>query len=582
MAEQWGKRARHLRDDRDKGLAAKARSSQVEAPKHPAVSDLLDKQRAGGNRATSRSVVQTKLTVGPAGDRHERQADKVAGDVMRNLNRQPVQRQEEEELQMKPLVQRQEEEEELMMKRAERVVGMEGGSLDADTDSRIQQAKGRGRPLDDNLRSSMEGAFGTDFSKVRVHDDDNAHDTNRALQAKAFTTGSDIFFRQGDYNPSTESGQRLVAHELTHVVQQGGGSAKVQRARTLPGREHEENLLAGGKSSDAYRGDTNAGEMPEMEAMPGVRPGAEAAEQLEAGSADRAERDSFGRRGVFGDAHSRALNRAKATAEGIEDRDRGGRWKRYLGSIEGGLQGAGDEKTSAAMMDANPLRKTSMKRTAKAANKAQTRTKGAVDYMTERQEKTWLLSKLHQKINPNAREKVVGANPLAMKIKAEDKGIKRGAKKASNVVTGLVTRPGQTVAGLRALANTKKQARMEKRLEKAGTRAFKKSPHYAAAKQNLRELQGVEPGVSKKALHGYAEISGQKLAGKATERWNPDYRSRAQKKKTEAAEAKMAGKRGRDIEDLRAQAMAEAEQINAAQAARKEEEEAKHQEHAEQ
>jgi hypothetical protein len=69
----------------------------------------------------------------------------------------------------------------------------------------------------------MENAFGADFGGVRVHTDSTSDTMNRAIQARAFTTGKDVFFRQGEYNPSSRNGQELLAHELTHVVQQTGG-----------------------------------------------------------------------------------------------------------------------------------------------------------------------------------------------------------------------------------------------------------------------------------------------------------------------------------------------------------------------
>jgi hypothetical protein len=69
----------------------------------------------------------------------------------------------------------------------------------------------------------MERSFGADFSGVRVHADAEADSLNRSVQARAFTTGHDLFFRRGEYNPQSRSGQELIAHELTHVVQQNGG-----------------------------------------------------------------------------------------------------------------------------------------------------------------------------------------------------------------------------------------------------------------------------------------------------------------------------------------------------------------------
>ncbi len=219
-------------------------------------------QQGYGNAYAQRVVqrlrqerIQAKLTVGPAGDSYEQEADKVAKQVISDVQRQSpeeeelqmkrLQRQspEEEELQMKRL-QRQPEEDELQMKRLQRqspeedemmqakriqrqpVVGAEGGDLDSELAGVIDGARGKGQPLPGNLRAGMEHSFGADFSNVRVHTDAKADALNGAVSAHAFTTGSDIFVRRSDYNPGSRSGQELLAHELTHVVQQG---AAVQR-----------------------------------------------------------------------------------------------------------------------------------------------------------------------------------------------------------------------------------------------------------------------------------------------------------------------------------------------------------------
>ncbi|OBQ24581.1 MAG: hypothetical protein AN488_00015 [Anabaena sp. WA113] len=71
----------------------------------------------------------------------------------------------------------------------------------------------------------MEKAFGgVDFSQVKVHNDAVSDQLNQSIQARAFTTGQDVFFRGGEYNPGSRGGQELLAHELTHVVQQSGGA----------------------------------------------------------------------------------------------------------------------------------------------------------------------------------------------------------------------------------------------------------------------------------------------------------------------------------------------------------------------
>ncbi|MBE9129621.1 MULTISPECIES: eCIS core domain-containing protein [unclassified Coleofasciculus] len=152
---------------------------------------------------------------------------------------------EEEELQMKPLtnsIQREElpEEEELQMKPiVQRQSGGDGMAATPDLEESIQQARGNGQPLSDNIREPMEQAFGADFSGVKIHRDTQSDQLNRSIQARAFTTGQDVFFRQGEYNPGSKGGQELIAHEFTHVLQQNPSviQSKIQRQDTgdIPG-----------------------------------------------------------------------------------------------------------------------------------------------------------------------------------------------------------------------------------------------------------------------------------------------------------------------------------------------------------
>lgn len=108
------------------------------------------------------------------------------------------------------------------------------GELDSDLSNTINQARGGGQPLPDRLRGSMESAFQSDFGGVRVHSDQQSDTLNRSVQAKAFTLGNDIYFKKGNYQPGSSSGQELLAHELTHVVQQGGARTRgVQTKLTL-------------------------------------------------------------------------------------------------------------------------------------------------------------------------------------------------------------------------------------------------------------------------------------------------------------------------------------------------------------
>ncbi|MGB7520387.1 MAG: DUF4157 domain-containing protein, partial [Spirulinaceae cyanobacterium] len=124
-----------------------------------------------------------------------------------------------------------EEEEEVQMKpesTLQRQPGGGGTPAGEDIESSIEQSRGNGQPLSDNIRGSMEESFGADFSGVNVHTDSQSDQINQSIQARAFTTGQDVFFRQGAYDPSSKDGQELIAHELTHVVQQNGGAVKAE------------------------------------------------------------------------------------------------------------------------------------------------------------------------------------------------------------------------------------------------------------------------------------------------------------------------------------------------------------------
>jgi hypothetical protein len=98
----------------------------------------------------------------------------------------------------------------------------------------IDAARGGGSGLDSPVRDQMQSSFGADFSGVRVHTDTHADSLSRALDARAFTTGKDIFFRRGEYNPGSSDGRALLAHELTHVVQQNGDAIARQMSVSHP------------------------------------------------------------------------------------------------------------------------------------------------------------------------------------------------------------------------------------------------------------------------------------------------------------------------------------------------------------
>ena len=115
------------------------------------------------------------------------------------------------------------------IQRQENVDMMGAFDVGGEVEEQINNTSG-GQKLDDGVRGQMESGIGADFSNVNVHTDSNADALNRSLQARAFTHGNDVFFRSGEYNPGSSDGQKLLAHELTHVVQQGGAQAKREDA----------------------------------------------------------------------------------------------------------------------------------------------------------------------------------------------------------------------------------------------------------------------------------------------------------------------------------------------------------------
>jgi hypothetical protein len=152
--------------------------------------------------------IQAKLMVGPAGDSYEQEADRVAAQVLSMPVPDSAAAAAAGSASAPLAVQRE--------------GGGAGFAAGDDIERSIASQRGSGAPLPNATRDFMEPRFGSDFSSVRVHSDGNAHNLNQAIGARAFTTGQDIFFRQGEYQPSSGAGQELLAHELTHVVQQAG------------------------------------------------------------------------------------------------------------------------------------------------------------------------------------------------------------------------------------------------------------------------------------------------------------------------------------------------------------------------
>lgn len=102
----------------------------------------------------------------------------------------------------------------------------EGSTAPTSVEQSLASSQGKGDPLPDKVNRSMGSAMGADFSDVRIHDNHAAADMSNALNAQAFTHGKDIYFNRGKYDPESKSGQHLLAHELTHTVQQRGSTMK--------------------------------------------------------------------------------------------------------------------------------------------------------------------------------------------------------------------------------------------------------------------------------------------------------------------------------------------------------------------
>lgn len=115
--------------------------------------------------------------------------------------------------------------------------------LDEETTARINRERSGGQPLGADLQNQMGTALGYDFSPVRVHTSPESDELNDQINAKAFTSGQDIFFQEGAYNPHDSQGQALIAHELTHVVQQSSGQIPTEGSGMRvnpPGDEYEQ------------------------------------------------------------------------------------------------------------------------------------------------------------------------------------------------------------------------------------------------------------------------------------------------------------------------------------------------------
>lgn len=177
----------------------------------------------------SMPVIQPKLSVNKSGDKYEQEADHIAEKVMR-MNETPVivgnGRDDEKHL---PNTQ--------LTKNITPVIqtkGASGAIVSNSLSNKISESAGSGNEMDRNTQSFMSDRFGADFSKVNIHANEESEQMNSEINARAFTVGNDIYFNKGEYQPGSSNGKHLLAHELSHVLQQNGGSKKIQKDDPAP------------------------------------------------------------------------------------------------------------------------------------------------------------------------------------------------------------------------------------------------------------------------------------------------------------------------------------------------------------
>jgi hypothetical protein len=185
----------------------------------PLLNGLLQRKCTCGNHAVAggecaecaknKSGLQRKLAIGASNDPLEREADRIADQVLATSAHPGVSS---------------------APPRILRFSGRSNGQMDAAPGSVDGVLASPGRPLEPGLRQDMEQRFGHDFSRVRVHSGAAAEQSAREVSGHAYTVGHNIVFASGQFAPGTHEGQRLLAHELTHVVQQVGATRTVQRA----------------------------------------------------------------------------------------------------------------------------------------------------------------------------------------------------------------------------------------------------------------------------------------------------------------------------------------------------------------
>lgn len=261
-----------------------------EAPKHSATNNHQNKpffnssgpdhffsaqqESAVADAFFNKTGAQPKLQVGSKDDALEKQADHTADKVVQKLAKpdpastpslqtkandkgkeeDKLQKKEEEiessdkKIQKKPVFESDEPQEQKpqIQKKADTVMLKSNGEAaapPASVEAGLNSSKGGGSPMEAGTRQNMESAFGADFSKVRIHNDSSSKKMSNDLGAQAFAHGNDIYFNEGKYDPNSSSGSHLLAHELTHTIQQGGAVQKKEQAGAMETQLAQGNMI---------------------------------------------------------------------------------------------------------------------------------------------------------------------------------------------------------------------------------------------------------------------------------------------------------------------------------------------------
>ena len=244
---------RKLKEAQEKEAAAQAAEqakreqlAQQEAQKQEAAKAKRKGKKPKKGGKPKNAKVQLKLKIGAPNDRFEQEADAVADQVVKGKEQEANSQGQEAngkgqtatspvEVQRKPIFDSNAdadvqmkcaacEEEDAVQRAAHTDLSSgthEGGTADSSFESSLASSKGSGSALPTDTRQKMESGIGADFSGVRVHTGSEAAQLSDSIGAQAFTHGNDVYFNEGKYNPSTTEGAHLLAHELTHTVQQG-------------------------------------------------------------------------------------------------------------------------------------------------------------------------------------------------------------------------------------------------------------------------------------------------------------------------------------------------------------------------